>query len=373
MTKILVIENDPLLRQDILDWLALEGYDTLSAGDGAAGIEAAFRYVPDLIVCNIAGPSLDGYGVLLELHSSPITPGIPFVFLVAEAASEAARKGIDTGADDYITKPLRQTDLIEAIRRRLQKRFLHEQEREHEVDLLRQSLADEREQRLLKTKLVAMFSHDFRNPLTSILSSNTLLREYSDRMDEERRLTHFSRIDASVRQLVQMLDDMLLVMQMESHNLTFKPLSVNPAQLVRNIVGEFQAIYGETHHILFESRFSRDVSADSRLLRTIAVNLISNAIKYSPKWSDVRVSLGEVDENFTLSVQDYGIGIPLVDQARMFAAFQRGSNVGGQSGSGLGLAIVKQSAELHEGWVSLESYPGNGTTMTVTIPIRQAV
>jgi signal transduction histidine kinase len=372
MTRILVIEDESLLCAEVSDWLTFEGYDVQGATDGAAGVEMAFQFLPDLIICDITMPKLDGYGVLLELHSNPITASIPFIFVTARAAHEDIRKGMTAGADDYITKPFTRLELLQAVESRLQKKLAQRHEVEEKVNALQQALAQEREQRLLKAKLVAMFSHDFRNPLTSILSSNSLLRDYADQMDEGRRLTHLGRIDASGRQLIQMLDDMLLVMEMDTGNLNFKPVSMNPEQLFQRILEEFQAIYGETHQITFESSFHTDATADVRLLRAIAVNLLSNAIKYSPQGSEVRLTLSYSDDQFVISVQDQGIGIPKEDQKKMFSAFQRASNVGDIRGTGLGLAIVKQGTDLHNGSVYLESQEGVGTTIIVTIPIRQS-
>lgn len=371
MTKILVIEDEKLLRAEVLDWLMFEGYESLGAEDGVAGVEAALRYLPDLIISDITMPRLDGYGVLLELHSNPVTSRIPFVFVTARAAHEDIRKGMSAGADDYITKPFTRRELLQAVESRLQKKSVFEEERQREVEQLQTALLEEREQRMLKAKLVAMFSHDFRNPLTTILSSNSLLRDYADRMNEERRRSHLGRIDASVRQLMQMVDDMLLVMQMDSGNLDFKPVLLNPEQLFQKIAQEFQAIYGDSRQIIFESHFHDDAAADPRLLRPIAANLISNAIKYSPQESEVRVMLDLWKEQFIFSVQDQGIGIPEADQSRLFAAFQRGSNVEEVAGTGLGLAIVKQAVDLHKGAIYLESQLNAGTKMTVAIPIRQ--
>lgn len=369
MTKILIIEDEALLRQEVADWLTFEDYEVRTAEDGVAGVEAALSYLPDLIICDITMPRLDGYGVLLELRANPVTISIPFIFVTARAAHEDIRKGMASGADDYITKPFTRLELFQAIESRLQKKTAYEQERQSEIEHLQDAVTHEREQRLVKAKLVAMFSHDFRNPLTTILASNNLLTNYAERMDESRRLAHLSRIDASVRQLIQMLDDMLLIMQMDTGNVNFNPAPLNVEALFQPIVGEFQAIYGETHRITFESHFSGNIFADIRLLRPVAANLISNAIKYSPLGSEVRVVLDSVEDNFTFTVQDQGIGIPEADQARLFTAFRRGSNVGNVSGTGLGLAIVEQAVELHAGSIRVTSQIGLGTTMTVMIPI----
>lgn len=369
MTKILVIEDEAILRREVVEWLKLEGYEASGAPDGAAGVEQAFRLMPDLIVCDITMPKLDGYGVLLELRAHPSTAAIPFIFVTARASHDDVRYGMELGADDYITKPFTRLDFLRAIETRLQKKVMSESLYLQVIEQWQQAFEQEHEQRLMKAKLVAMFSHDFRNPLSSILSSNSLLRDYADRMDESRRFIHFNRIEASVFQLLQMLDDMLIVSQMESGNLEFTPEPLNITDFLKKIVDEFQIIHAETHQLVFESRVIQKIPGDSRLLRQISANLISNAIKYSPQGSEVRVSLDKSDlPQVVLTVQDQGVGIPEADQGRMFQAFQRGSNVGEVLGTGLGLAIVKQAVEVHGGSVQLQSQVNYGTTVQVTIP-----
>jgi signal transduction histidine kinase len=343
----------------------------MTGEDGVDGVEKALRQPPDLIVCDINMPRLDGYGVLLEIRTNPATSSTPLIFLTARAAHDDIRAGMNLGADDYLTKPFTRLELLKAIKSRLDTTAARRREFEAQIEDLRAALAQEHEQRLLKGKLVAMFSHDFRNPLATILSSISLLRDYADRMDEKRRLAHMNRVDASVRQLLHMLDDMLVVAQMESGNLDYKAEPLNVEQFFQRIVEEFQVIHAETHLINFESRFDEPMLADPRLLRQIAANLISNAVKYSPQGSEVRVMLDRQNGNFTFSVQDEGIGIAEADQTNLFNVFQRGSNVGNISGTGLGLAIVKQAVDLHRGSIRVESQLGSGTKITMSIPLAR--
>jgi two-component system, sensor histidine kinase and response regulator len=370
MPTILLIEDEARLRTEVAEWLTFEGYAVSTAEDGVDGVEACMRHPPDLIVCDISMPRLDGYGVLLEVRSNPTTTNIPLIFLTARAAHDDIRAGMNLGADDYLTKPFTRLELLKAIQSRLETAAARRRKFEQEIEELRTALAQEHEQRLLKGKLVAMFSHDFRNPLATILSSISLLRDYADRMDEKRRLAHMNRVDASVRQLLHMLDDMLVVAQMESGNLDFKPEPLHIEQFFERIVEEFQVIHAETHLISFESRYSDSTLADPRLLRQIAANLISNAVKYSPQGSEIRVSLNRHNGGFAFSVEDEGIGISETDQADLFNVFRRGSNVGNISGTGLGLAIVRQAVDLHKGSIRVESQLGSGTRITMTIPFR---
>lgn len=370
MMKILVIEDETILREEVVEWMKWEGYEVFSASDGIAGVNEAFQHQPDLIICDITMPLLDGYGVLLELRANPSTAAIPFIFVTARALHEDVRKGMSLGADDYITKPFTRMELLQAVQTRLEKIAVQQQQRQDEIEQWQQSFEQERDQRLLKSKLVAMFSHDFRNPLAAILSSISIVRDYADHMDEQRRRKYLNRAEASARQLLQMLDDMLVVSQMETGNLDFSPERLNISELLREIVDEFQSIHTETCPLIFKSQFADDIMADPRLLRQIVANLISNAIKYSPQGNEVQVLLEYDNGHVRFSVQDQGIGIPDADQPRLFTAFQRASNTRDIPGTGLGLAIVKQAVDLHRGSIELESRVGMGTTVTVKLPVQ---
>jgi two-component system sensor histidine kinase/response regulator len=239
MMKILVIEDEATLREEIVEWLTLEGYTAFSAEDGVVGAEAALRELPDLIVCDILMPRLDGYGVLAELQANPVTAGIPFIFVTAKVAHEDIRQGMSLGADDYITKPFTHPELLQAVQTRLAKKAAQEQEYQYGLAQLHQALTQEQERRLLNAKLVAMFSHDFRNPITAILLSNNLLREHGKRLDEERRVTICNRVEGSARQLMQMLDDVLLVAQLESGKFDLKPEPLNVGLFLQQVVVNF--------------------------------------------------------------------------------------------------------------------------------------
>jgi len=219
---------------------------------------------------------------------------------------------------------------------------------------------------------VAMFSHDFRNQIGVILSSITLLQDYADRMVEERRKEHMKGIEGAARLLTQMLDDMLIIAEMETGHLAPEERPLDVSAFIQGIVAEFQTIAGEKHNLIFESKVSGTLMVDARLLRQIAANLISNAIKYSPQGGEVRVTLDNQDGQCSLTVQDQGVGISESDQERIFDAFQRGKNVGAIAGTGLGLAIVKQVVDLQAGTIQLESQIDIGTTVIVSLPYHPA-
>jgi signal transduction histidine kinase len=368
MTKILTIEDETTLREEIIDWLTFEGYEVTGAADGIEGVNAAVINPPDLIVCDISMPRMDGYGVLLALQANTALQSIPFIFLSAKTDHEDIRKGMQLGADDYMTKPFHRLELLKAIRARLMKKAEHDLEREQQLDMFKEALASEHERRLLQAKLVAMFSHDFRNQLTVIMASASLVRDYADQLTANRRVERLNAIEGAAQLLMAMLDDMLSLAQMETGNYALKPEALNIAQFFNGIVQEFQMVPGEKHRLHFKSRFTASTMSDSRLLRQIAANLISNAIKYSPLETEIIIALEQQQNKFVLSVKDHGIGIPDSDLEHLLDSFYRGSNVGNIGGTGLGLAVVKQALDLLGGAITVESQMGVGTTIHVTVP-----
>lgn len=367
MQRILVIDDESALLEEVVDWLLLEDYEVYSAANGFEGIQLAFSKLPELVICDITMPEIDGYGVLFALRSNPSTAAVPFIFVTARASHEDIRQGIHMGADDYITKPFTHKELLQAIEGQREKKSLQDEILQNSVKQWQQAFEDEHEQRLLKARLVAMFSHDFRNPLAIISSSISMVRTYGDRLDEERRQKHFDRALSSVKQLTQMLDDMLMVSQLESGVLTYDPELVNVTEFIQEIINDFQIIHSDNHSLIFHSDVREAVMLDSRLLRQMISNLISNAIKYSPNGGRIWVKLQLEHPELILSIRDEGIGIPEADQARLFNAFQRASNVGKIMGTGLGLAIVKQAVNLHHGTIAFESQLGKGTHFIITL------
>jgi hypothetical protein len=236
---------------------------------------------------------------------------------------------------------------------------------------LRLSLAKERELNELKSRIVATVSHEYRTPLTTILSSAQLLERYNSQLTSEKKQTHFQRIQASISYLTKLVEDMLLVNQAETGNLEFNPAPLDVAILVRDVIAEFQSSITPPVILLRYQGAYQDVVLDERLLRLILRNLLSNAIKYSPDKKEIHLELVCEASQLVLRVTDAGIGIPTAEQTNIFNPFFRGSNTGTIPGVGLGLVIVKECVDLHGGEVVVESEVGKGTIFTVTLPLLQ--
>lgn len=234
---------------------------------------------------------------------------------------------------------------------------------------LRQTLEQEMALNELKTRYVSMAAHDLRNPLAVIRSSVDLIRQYGDRLSDEQTQEKYDRIYNSIQIMVDMLDDILLLEKVEAGKLSFNPAPMDIIALCEKIIEDTSHAIGAAQHITFDVQGECGaVSVDAKLLRHVLGNLLSNAIKYSPDDSTVSLTIRCAEDHIVFQVEDQGIGIPDVDQARLFEAFHRASNAKSIPGTGLGLAIVKQSVEVHGGTINFESHVGVGTTFTVTLP-----
>lgn len=242
-------------------------------------------------------------------------------------------------------------------------------ERKRAESDIQNALEKEKELSELKSRFVSMASHEFRTPLTTILSSSELLQDYGHKWAEEKKLLHYQRIQTAVKHMIQLLNDVLLIGQAEAGHFKFCPAQMDIVQFCHDLVEEMQ-ITTKNHTIASNVQIkSSTVELDEKLLRHILSNLLSNAIKYSPSGGTINFVLIEELEKLIFQVQDSGIGIPVADQAKLFDSFHRATNVGTISGTGLGLAIVKKAVDLHGGNITVESEVRSGTTFTVSLPI----
>lgn len=252
------------------------------------------------------------------------------------------------------------------------------------------ALQRERELSEAKSRFIAMASHEFRTPLTTIQSSADLLQRYSERLAPEKQQEHFKRISSAVEEMNLMVQDVLLLSEAEAGKLEFNPAPVDLVQLCWSLVADLKMAGNHQNNITFNlscdstaplnntvsSEGSKEKSTqyvlDEKLLRYTLKNLLSNALKYSPQGSPIRFELTCHQNQVVFQIQDQGMGIPSEAIPRLFESFYRASNVGIIQGTGLGLAIAKQCIDLHAGQITVDSSVGTGTTFTVTLPFKDS-
>lgn len=230
---------------------------------------------------------------------------------------------------------------------------------------LQKSLEQEKELNELKTRFVSTASHEFRTPLTTILSSLALISKYGEQNEKEKQNRHIDRIKSNVMHLTDILNDVLSLSKLEEEGIktSFEKFPVN--SLVSEVVREMQLIAKLNQKIQYQHYGMDEVILDKKTLRHILLNLVSNAIKFSNEDSTVNVVTEIKDSVFLLKVEDSGIGIPPEDQKHLFERFFRGNNVSAIQGTGLGLNIVAKYVELMNGKIDFISKLGEGTTFSV--------
>ncbi len=261
--------------------------------------------------------------------------------------------------------------LLPALKRRLVIGILTDiSERKQAENSLLEALGRERELNTMKSDFVAMVSHEFRTPLGVISSSAEILVRYLSRLSEEQRATHLETIVRSTRGLSKVMEEVLLLGRVESKKLTFTPEPIDLEGLTTNLADEVVFSMGTTSSV--DVQIKDDLggaTGDEGILRHILTNLLSNAVKYSPVGSVVRFRISRKLTHVVFEVIDRGIGISPEDMRTLFTAFHRGKNVGNRPGTGLGLVIVRRCAHLHGGEVQITSSPGQGTHVTVELPM----
>ena len=236
-------------------------------------------------------------------------------------------------------------------------------------DALKRALANEKQINQMQSSFFSMTSHQFRTPLSTILLSVEMLKKYGQHWDDAKRLELLDRIGEASRRLQAMLENILMISRVDSGNYETQHKEFDLVAFSTGIIQELISNDRDNHPVEFLHSSDRlMVCSDSVLLGGILDNLISNAFKYSPKGSPVRIKLSCEETQVTLEVSDEGIGIPEQDQKRLFQSFQRASNTETYPGTGIGLTIVKKSVELLNGHVFLKSKEGQGTTFLLRFP-----
>lgn len=243
---------------------------------------------------------------------------------------------------------------------------LRESQRELEI-----ALQKEKELNELKSKFVTMASHEFRTPLSTILSSSTLIGKYTDAETQAKREKHINRIKNSVNHLVNILNDLLSIGKIEEGKTEVKPEEFDLVQVLDEIMEQMEQNTKQGQQLQLKSDWvKKKVVLDSYLFRNICLNLISNAIKYSPEGKEIDICICEHESGFIFKVVDHGIGIPEEEQKGLFERFFRANNVTNIQGTGLGLSIVKSYTNLMGGEINFESKLGEGTTFFVKLPLK---
>jgi two-component system sensor histidine kinase/response regulator len=356
---LLVIDDDDINREVIAKKLETKGYQIITADNGLDGLGAAKLHKPDLIICDINMPKMNGHELLSIVKTDPECSSIPFIFLTSNKEPGDVRKGMRLGADDYLAKSLTMDELYAAVETRLNKRKLLQKYYETQFDDI-------------KTSIISFLPHEFRTPLNSILGFSELLHESSGLPEEEIKNISLV-INRSASRLEHLLENLILFGQLQ--------FWMNDAEKIDKIRKESETIVSDIFQSVAERQMVNHdragavrLLAQNNMLRISSIHLtkimeeiVDNALKFSPVGSVVTIGSTETEMEYQVIVRDEGRGLNQ-DQLRKISAFQQFErNYYEQQGAGLGLAITKTLTEIYGGSFSIESEEKKGTTVRITL------
>ena len=349
--SILLIDDEEGFRDVIAKSLVKHGFDVLEAADGKEGLWKAAESNPDLILCDLNMPQMNGYEVLAALRCEERLAGIPVIFFTAQSEPAEVRQGMNLGADDYLIKPANILDLLGAIKARLKQRQSGRQRQEKQMDRAMQ--------------LFAGTVHDLRNPLFAVLAYTNLLKNAASEpgRSQERAEQIFASMQQAVARMQDIISETMFIVRSRMKHLPLNPGTFELRDFCELVLADHEP-HGRLQFRHGEGTFP--IVPDAARLRHALENLCSNSLKYSD--GPVVVSLTRAAPGYKIEVSDKGIGIPAEDQASVFEPFFRGSNTGGKPGHGLGLCVVQSCIEEQGGRIRFVSKPGQGTTFSIDLP-----
>jgi two-component system sensor histidine kinase/response regulator len=359
--KILVIDDEENYRDIIAMTLQFSGYEVFQAKNGLDGLAAAKMYHPDLILCDVNMPKMDGYTLLSTLKEESEFSGISFIFLTGDSSPGDMRKGMQFGADDYLTKPFTTEELLSAVKIRLtKKRSLQKYYKSQFEDI--------------KSTILHSLPHEFRTPLNSILGFSQMLTEECNLSSEEVQEVG-AMIHKSGKRLHHLLENIVLLGQLQfimNDREKIETMRLESATTLQEVIRSVSADQMKTHDRVDAVALSVNnalVQISPIRFTKIMEEIIDNALKFSAAGTKIHVSSKENGSEVQIIVRDEGRGMSEEQMQKIsaFQQFERGFYE--QQGAGLGLVIVKTLAELHGGSLLIESEGKNGTTVTVCLPI----
>lgn len=354
---ILVIEDSDDLRTDVIEMLNMEGYATAGAENGVVGVEQASKVMPDLIVCDIMMPELNGYGVLQTLRADAGTAAIPFIFLTAKTEHTDHRHGMVLGADDFLTKPFTVEELLESIHAQLKKR-------EEQMAAVNQRIDD------IAASIALALPHEFRTPLNTIIGFSEMLQSEAQNLKPDQVAGWAGHVHLAGYRLLRVVENYLLYVQLQMKidkqekfddssvmadmNLTIQSQAMSVAQNVKRV-----------DDLVLDLEEAPELHIVDKHATKLIEELVDNAFKFSKEGQAVKVTGRNDDSTYVLVVEDLGRGMSeeQIKEVKAFLQFER--DYYEHQGLGLGLALAKQISGIYDLNLSLVGGEDSGIVATV--------
>lgn len=355
MSRILVIDDTAEIRSDIGFLLTAEGYEVLEADSGRKGLELAQTWAPDVIVCDINMPHMDGYAVLKQVRNLAVTRITPFIFLTARSERIDVRAAMDAGADDFITKPFQPPELITSVRTQISKTEMRIK-------------ATEARLKELSENITTAVPHELRTPLNTISGYADMLMSQAHQIDSDQVVEWAQYIKEAGERLYQLVEHQILYVRLQVAAHTEEKRAeyaqsrlTDVNNLVQMIVMQVGDKAGRVNDLLYDLDPAPVVALSYPDLIKILIEILDNAFKFAPTGFPIHVTGRTKPDAYSICVQDQGRGMTAEQITRIGPYMQFDRAIYQQPGLGLGLAIVQEYLELYGGRLEIISTSRRGT------------
>jgi signal transduction histidine kinase len=359
LNRILIVDDSEDDIEMLHRFLSGDDIEIKGLTDSREAEQAFFEFEPDLVLLDLHMPDPDGLEILRRIREARRRLGfLPVLVLTGDVGQVARNNALDLGADDFLTKPLDRQEVVLRVRNLLSTRRMH-------VELARAYRH--------KSEFLASMSHELRTQLSSVIGfSELMISDTTNRFDEPRRRKFLTQINSSGRYLLDLTSDILDLAKIEAGQTVLRIENVVISDVALGVVSAMEPLAAK-RKVRLETDLTAagSVPADAGKLKQMLLNLVSNAVKFTPEGGLVRIGSLRLAEWVEISVSDTGIGIAELDREHLFEEFRQvDSDVAREHhGTGLGLALTKRFVELHGGQIRLTSEVGKGSVFTLSLPL----
>lgn len=353
---ILVIDDSPTNLRLLLETLQAAGYRTLIAPTGERALRQMKLVRPDLILLDVMMPGIDGFETCRRIKESPQTRDIPVIFITALAKASEKVRGFEMGGVDYITKPFQQDEVLSRVRTHL---------------TLRRQQAALEAANATKDRFFSIVAHDMRGAFNSLFAYADIMAEQVAQTGPDAVRKTSDKLSECVENAYRLLQNLLNWARIQRGQMEFQPRQLNLHDLLADVL-TLTGGHLEKKRITVENRIPPDTAAwgDEQMLHTVFRNLVTNALKFTPMDGRITIRAESDGDRRRILVEDTGVGIAGEHLDRLFLIDVKHQEAGteGEPGTGLGLVLCHELIAQHGGEIAISSRPGDGTTVTVTLP-----
>jgi two-component system sensor histidine kinase/response regulator len=357
-SKILIIDDEEVVLDSCTQILKGSSYQIATAPDGTKGLSLLQEFLPDLVFVDLKMPGLSGFEVLEKIHEFDAT--IVTVVITGFATVSSAVDAMKKGAYDFLPKPFTPDEFRLITRRSIERR-----------KLVLEAISLRREKELLREQFASIVSHELKAPLGAVQQNLFVLEYELSNVVNESQKEKLERIKIRIDELLKLINSWLRVISVDINKLKEGFTQIDVIIPIRNSLESIESLAVRKNIELvtaFDTQLPQ-ISGDASSLAEVFVNIIGNAIKYSPDGTSVHVKTERQGDAILVSVKDSGIGIAQEELPHIFEGFYRGQSASTTAGHGIGLAVSRQIVDAHGGSITVDSELGKGTTFVVGLPV----